>query len=126
MICIYNLLCLYLIYFVIVFQSKNINKNNEKSKTVVKPNSQYQNKPKNAQQLSLSSSSEPPKLIKDYKNNVGIVNLTAKDANIKGNSDCNTKHLTVQQTPSVNIKPDLVIQKVASFQIKLDNRKMLR
>lgn len=103
-----------------------MNKNNEKSKTVVKPNSQYQDKPENAQQLNLSSSSEPPKLINDYKNNVGIVNFTAKVANIKDNSDCNTKHLTVQQTPCVNVKPDLVVQKVASFQIKLDNRKMLR
>ncbi|VVC43513.1 Hypothetical protein CINCED_3A019814 [Cinara cedri] len=109
---------------------KGINKNNEKPKTVTKPKSPYQEKlfenscnANNSQQL--KSSSEPLKSIKDYANNVGIVNFIANSVNEKDNSDCHIKNLAVQKIPSVNVKPDLVTQKVTNIQIKPDSKKTL-
>lgn len=51
-------------------------------------------------------------------NNVGIVNFKANVPDDKDN--LKTKNLTVQRIPKVDLKPDLVTQKLANIQIKPD------
>lgn len=73
-------------------------------------------KTNNSQQLTYSS--ESPELMKDCKNNnVGVVNLKAIPEE-KENKNCKIKNLTVQQIPRVEVKPDLVTQKLSNIQIK--------
>jgi len=62
-------------------------------------------------------------LRKNYENNVGIVNLEANIPDEKGNDNLKMKNLTVQQIPRVDLKPDLVTQKLANIQIKPNNIK---
>lgn len=63
--------------------------------------------------------------MKDYKNNVGIVNLKANVPEEKENNNYKVKNLTVQRIPRVDLKPDLVTQKLSNIQIKPDNKKNL-
>lgn len=63
--------------------------------------------------------------MKDYKNNVGIVNLNANVPEEKENNDYKVKKLTVQRIPRVDLKPDLVTQKLSNIQIKPVNKKNL-
>lgn len=44
----------------------------------------------------------------------------------KNTNNCKVNKLTVQRIPCVNLKPDLVTQKLANIQIKPDNKKLLR
>jgi len=62
------------------------------------------------------------------QNNVGITNVHFEDniSDGKNTNDCKVNKLTVQRIPCVNLKPDLVTQKLANIQIKPDNKKLLR
>lgn len=60
------------------------------------------------------------------KNNVGIVNLKARETDEKVNNDDKTKKLAIQKIPRIDLKPDLVTQKLAKIQIKPINKKYLR
>lgn len=73
----------------------------------------------------LNNSCKLPELNKEL-NNVGIVNLKAEDTDEKINNDDKMKNLKVQQIPRIDLKPDLVTQKLANIQIKPINKKYLR
>lgn len=47
-------------------------------------------------------------------------------SDVKITNDCKVNKLTVQRIPCVNLKPELVTQKLANIQIKPDNKKILR
>jgi len=63
-------------------------------------------------------------VIKDCNINVGIVNYQALGFQEK--DDSKVKKLTVQRTPSVDLRPDLVTQKLTNIQIKPVNKQTLR
>lgn len=73
--------------------------------------------------------SSPNLLLKENsRNNVSIMNVNF-EANIpdgRYTKDCKVDKLIVQRIPCVNLKPDLVTQKLANIQIKPDNKKLLR
>jgi len=54
------------------------------------------------------------------------VNFEANISDEKYTNDCKVNKLTVQRIPCVNLKPDLVTQKLANIQIKPDNKKISR
>ncbi|XP_022168201.1 MATH and LRR domain-containing protein PFE0570w-like isoform X2 [Myzus persicae] len=119
---------------------KNIYTNHENSKIISKPKSATQEKrvhfnnssgdlggTNNPHQLNDSSTSIEL-LSKDNCRNVSITNVNFED-NIpdgKYTNDCKVNKLTVQRIPCVNLKPDLVTQKLVNIQIKPDNKKLLR
>lgn len=96
-----------------IFQEKHVHFDNSSE------NLQRNN---DSQQLSISP--KLPELMKDCKNNVGVVNVKA---NIPEEKENNTKikKLTVQRIPRVDLKPDLVTQKLSNIQIKPVNKKNL-
>jgi len=80
----------------------------------------------------LNDSSKPTKLsLKDdcqiAQNNVGITNVNFEDkiSDGKYTNDCKVNKLTVQRISCVDLKPDLVTQKLANIQIKPDIKKLL-
>lgn len=50
------------------------------------------------------------------------VNYDTKLPGEEENNDYKLKNLTVQKTPRVDVKPDLVTQKLTNIQIKPDNK----
>ncbi|KAF0768430.1 putative serine/threonine-protein kinase isoform X2 [Aphis craccivora] len=121
---------------------KNIHTNNTNPNIISKPRSLTQEKhvhfnsssrnlstTNNSYQNLLNPSSPKELLLKnDCQNNVGITNVNFEDNISDGKNTNNYKvnKLTVQRIPCVNLKPDLVTQKLANIQIKPDNKKLLR
>jgi len=83
-------------------------------------------KTNNYSQHLLNNSTNLLESTKTCKNNVGIVNLKANIPDEKENDNLKIKNLTVQQIPRVDLKPDLVTQKLANIQIKPDSTKNSR
>eukprot|EP00102_Acyrthosiphon_pisum_P021137 XP_016658347.1 PREDICTED: probable serine/threonine-protein kinase DDB_G0283337 [Acyrthosiphon pisum] len=118
---------------------KNINANNENSNIISKPRSSIQEKRVhfnnrsgylgrtiNPHQLNDSSKSIE-QLSKNDRQNVSITNVNF-EANIsdgKYNNDCKVNKLTVRRIPRIDLKADLVTQKLTNIQIQPDN-KLLR
>uniref|UniRef100_A0A2S2NHD7 Uncharacterized protein n=1 Tax=Schizaphis graminum TaxID=13262 RepID=A0A2S2NHD7_SCHGA len=122
---------------------KNIHTNNENPKIISKPRSLTQEKRVNFYKSpgnlgnntnnphqSLYNSSESTELLPKNvcQNNVSITNVHFEDNNSDGKNtnDCKVNKLTVQRIPCVNLKPDLVTQKLANIQIKPDNKNLSR
>ncbi|XP_060862265.1 metacaspase-2-like isoform X2 [Metopolophium dirhodum] len=120
--------------------SKNIHANNENSNIISKPISSTQEKrvhfnnrsgylgrTSNPHQLNDSSKSIE-RLSKNDRQNVSITNVNF-EANIsdgKYNNDCKVNKLTVRRIPRIDLKADLVTQKLTNIQIQPDNKKLLR
>ncbi|KAE9537684.1 hypothetical protein AGLY_006707, partial [Aphis glycines] len=120
---------------------KNIHTNNTNPKIISKPRSLTQEKhvhfnnssknlstTNNSYQNLLNPSISNELLLKNAcQNNVGITNVHFEDniSDVKNTNDCKVNKLTVQRIPCVNLKPDLVTQKLANIQIKPDNKKLL-
>lgn len=70
--------------------------------------------------------SHTPKLTKSFNktsmNNIGIVNIDYGDK-VLDEEENKFKNLTVQKIPGVDLKPDLVTQKLANIQIESGNKK---
>lgn len=94
---------------------------NSSSRNLSTTNNSYQN-------LLNPSISNELLLKNDCQNNVGITNVHFEDniSDGKNTNNCKVNKLTVQRIPCVNLKPDLVTQKLANIQIKPDNKKLLR
>lgn len=60
------------------------------------------------------------------KNNVGIINIKAQDADEKEINNFKFQKLTVQQTHRVDLKPELVTKKLINIRIKPDNKQTLK
>ncbi|XP_050056040.1 uncharacterized protein LOC114125811 isoform X3 [Aphis gossypii] len=121
--------------------SKNIHTNNTNPKIISKPRSLTQEKhvhfnnssrnlstTNNSYQNLLNRSISNELLLKNAcQNNVGITNVHFEDniSDVKITNDCKVNKLTVQRIPCVNLKPELVTQKLANIQIKPDNKKIL-
>ncbi|CAI6343996.1 unnamed protein product [Macrosiphum euphorbiae] len=119
---------------------KNIHANNENSNIISKPRSSTQEKrvhfnnrsgylgrTNNPHQLNDSSKSIE-RLSKNDRQNVSITNVNF-EANIsdgKYNNDCKVNKLTVRRIPRIDLKADLVTQKLTNIQIKPDNKKLSR
>jgi len=76
-----------------------------------------------------NSSESTELLLKNVcQNNVSITNVHFEDniSDGKNTNDCKVNKLTVQRIPCVNLKPDLVTQKLANIQIKPDNKNLSR
>lgn len=73
----------------------------------------------------IGNSYKLPKLSKQREHNVGIVNVMNKVSEEKDNTNSKMKNLAVQRIPQVDLKPDLVFQKLATIQIKPDSKKTL-
>jgi len=74
------------------------------------------------------SSKSIEQLSKNDRQNVSIVNVNF-EANIsdgKYNNDCKVNKLTVRRIPRIDLKADLVTQKLTNIQIQPDNKKLLR
>lgn len=78
-----------------------------------------------SQQLK-NSSTEIPELTKECKNNVGLVSFMAKAPVEKEINDCKLNNLSVQHIPRLDLKPDLVTQKLSNIQIKPHDKNMFR
>lgn len=118
-----------------MFQNKNVNKINEKPKMSIEPKPitpkkhiYFENTSQNVCQTNytqpLSVSTNLPELVTNSKNNIGIVNLKANISDEEKNV-CDVKKLIIQRVPGVDLKHDLVTQKLANVQIKPSNKKML-
>ncbi|XP_015363595.1 PREDICTED: uncharacterized protein LOC107161627 [Diuraphis noxia] len=119
---------------------KNIHANNENSKITSKPRPSTQEKRVhfNNSSVDFGRTDIPDKLndtskliqlsSKDNCRNVSITNVNFEDNIPDGRytDDSKVNKLTVQRIPCVNLKPDLVTQKLANIQIKPDNKKLLR
>ncbi|XP_060835044.1 putative uncharacterized protein DDB_G0286901 [Rhopalosiphum padi] len=121
---------------------KNIHTNNENPKIISKPKSLTQEKRvhfykssgnlgnMNNHHQNLHNSSESTELLLKNvcQNNVSITNVHFEDniSDGKNTNDCKVNKLTVQRIPCVNLKPDLVTQKLANIQIKPDNKNLSR
>ncbi|XP_025203785.1 putative uncharacterized protein DDB_G0282133 isoform X2 [Melanaphis sacchari] len=94
---------------------------NHSSKNLGKTNHPHQNVH--------NSSKSTEQLLKNVsQNNVSITNVHFEDNNSDGKNtnDDKVNKLMVQRIPCVNLKPDLVTQKLANIQINPDNKKLLR
>lgn len=84
------------------------------------------NSSKNVQKTSdkqrISNAYTLPKL---SKHNVGVVNVINKVSEDKDKNNSKLNNLMVQRIPQVDLKPDLVLQKLATVQIKPDSKKTL-
>lgn len=58
------------------------------------------------------------KSTKECKSNIGLVNIIATVPVQNENNSCKVNHLSVQQIPRIDLKPDLVTQKLSNIQIK--------
>jgi len=54
------------------------------------------------------------------------VNFEANISDGKYNNDCKVNKLTVRRIPRIDLKADLVTQKLTNIQIQPDNKKLLR
>lgn len=96
----------------------------------LKPNlkSNFEESVKNAHKIKepqdMSYTSKFTESIKENSmKNVGVVNIGYEDKTLDEEENDKFKNLTVQKIPRVDLKPDLVTQKLANIQIKPIKRK---
>lgn len=97
---------------------------------ILKPNfkSNFEESVKNAPKIKdpqeISYTSKLTESIKENSmNNIGVVNIGYEDKTLDEEENNKFKNLSVQKIPRVDLKPDLVTQKLANIQINPSKKK---